>query len=68
LALLPVRTVAEDLETSVLQQVLPSYSAPTRALYAVHSPGVHTLRTVRVFLDYISAWFAKNPMPQHASV
>ncbi|MFE4504162.1 LysR family transcriptional regulator [Rhodococcus sp. NPDC056743] len=68
LALLPVRTVAEDLESSVLQQVLPSYSAPTRALYAVHSPGVHTLRKVRVFLDYISAWFAKNPMPQHASV
>ena len=62
LALLPVRTVSADLETGQLERALPDYSGPARSLYAVHSPGAHTLRKVRVFLDYITAWFTRNPM------
>ena len=62
LALMPARTVMADLESGVLQRVLPEYEGPDRSLYAVHSPGAHTLRKVRVFLDYISAWFARNPI------
>jgi DNA-binding transcriptional LysR family regulator len=63
LALMPVRTVASDLDSGVLVRVLPGCEGPARSLYAVHSPGTHTLRKVRLFLDYIGAWFARNPLP-----
>lgn len=69
LALMPVRTVAADIEAGLLQRALPDFDGPARSLYAVHSPGAHTLRKVRVFLDYITAWFARNPItvtPTHA--
>lgn len=62
LALMPKRTVLGDLETGVLDRVLPAYDGPARSLYAVHSPGSHTMRKVRLFLDYISAWFRRHPL------
>jgi DNA-binding transcriptional LysR family regulator len=62
LALMPLRTVMADLEEGALVRVLPEYEGPARSLYAVHSPGSHTMRKVRVFLDYISAWFRKHPL------
>ena len=61
-ALMPVRTVAGDLEDGVLCRVLPEYDGPARALYAIHSPGSHTLHKVRLFLDYVAEWFKTNPM------
>lgn len=48
LALTPLRTVASDLESGVLVRVLPGCEGPARSLYAVHSPGTHTLRKVRL--------------------
>ena len=62
IALMPLRTVMADLEDGSLLRVLPEYEGPARSLYAVHSPGSHTMRKVRVFLDYISAWFRKHPL------
>ncbi|EFC84283.1 LysR family transcriptional regulator [Parafrankia sp. EUN1f] len=62
LALMPIRTVSADLASGLLERALPDYQGPARSLYAVHSPGAHTLRKVRVFLDYITAWFTRNPM------
>ncbi|MBL7497556.1 LysR family transcriptional regulator [Frankia sp. CNm7] len=62
LALMPIRTVAADLAGGQLERALPDYRGPERSLYAVHSPGAHTLRRVRVFLDYITTWFTRNPM------
>ncbi|MFT4082255.1 MAG: LysR family transcriptional regulator [Nocardioides sp.] len=62
IALMPVRTAAEDIAAGRLQRVLPEYQGPARSLYAVHSPGSHTLRKVRVFLDYVANWFVKNPI------
>nr|WP_230203253.1 LysR family transcriptional regulator [Parafrankia discariae] len=62
LALMPVRTVSADIQEGLLERALQDYSGPARSLYAVHSPGAHTLRKVRVFLDYITAWFTRNPM------
>jgi DNA-binding transcriptional LysR family regulator len=59
---MPTRTVLADLEDGSLIRVLPEYGGPARSLYAVHSPGSHTMRKVRVFLDYISAWFRKHPL------
>ncbi|WP_007516064.1 LysR family transcriptional regulator [Pseudofrankia saprophytica] len=62
LALMPIRTVAADLDAGLLERALPDHRGPARSLYAVHSPGAHTLRRVRVFLDYITTWFTRNPM------
>jgi DNA-binding transcriptional LysR family regulator len=69
MALMPLRTVMADLEEGSLVRVLPEYEGPARSLYAVHSPGSHTMRKVRVFLDYIAAWFRKHPLaPPMASL
>jgi DNA-binding transcriptional LysR family regulator len=62
IALMPMRTVMADLEEGSLVRVLPEYGGPARSLYALHSPGSHTMRKVRVFLDYIAAWFRKHPL------
>lgn len=67
LALMPVRMATSDLESGALRRVLPDYDGPARSLYAVHSPGAHTMRKVRVFLDYITLWFRRNPMTTTAS-
>lgn len=56
-----------DLASGDLQRVLLDYDGPARSLYAVHSPGTHTLRKVRLFLDYISQWFTRNPMKSIAT-
>jgi DNA-binding transcriptional LysR family regulator len=61
-ALMPVRTVMSDVTDGSLQQVLPDYEGPARSLYAIHSPGTHTLRKVRLFLDYVANWFTEHPM------
>lgn len=62
IALMPMRTVMEDIENGSLVRLLPDYDGPDRSLYAVHSPGAHTMRKTRLFLDYISAWFRKHPL------
>jgi DNA-binding transcriptional LysR family regulator len=61
IAMLPLRTVAADLEANRLQRVLPNFEGPARSLYAVHAPGSHTLKKVRILLDYVATWFARNP-------
>lgn len=60
-ALLPLRTIAEDLKDGHLVRLCGGYEGPARSLYAVHSPGTHTLKKVRIFLDYMAEWFATNP-------
>jgi DNA-binding transcriptional LysR family regulator len=60
-ALLPLRTIADDLEAGRLVRLCERYEGPVRSLYAVHSPGMHTLKKVRIFLDYMAGWFTANP-------
>ncbi|MFJ7213046.1 LysR family transcriptional regulator [Amycolatopsis sp. NPDC098790] len=67
LALMPERTVQADLESGALHRVLPAFDGPARSLYAVHSPGSHTMRKVRLFLDYVSAWFRRHPLTGEGS-
>jgi DNA-binding transcriptional LysR family regulator len=62
MALMPKRTVMSDLDGGALLRVLPEYDGPARSLYAVHSPGSHTMRKVRLFLDYVNAWFRRHPL------
>lgn len=57
IALIP-RTPAESrLSSGQLVEVLPHLQPPPRALYAVHGPGGQTPERVRVFLDFMTAWF-----------
>jgi len=45
-----------------LQLVLGDWQAPDRPLYAAYAPGKHTVRKVRLFVDFIADWFQKHPM------
>lgn len=62
IGLLPLRTVRDDVAERRLERVLPTYEVPTRSLYAIYSPGGQRVQKVKVFLDYITEWFSKNPM------
>lgn len=63
IALLPQRSVYDDLADGRLRALLPDLPVPERALYAIHGPEPHTPRKVKVFLDFISDWFTTNPIP-----
>jgi DNA-binding transcriptional LysR family regulator len=61
-ALLPVRSVYQDIHAGVLLPLLQQYSVPERPLYAAYAPSRHLVRKVRVFVDFIAAWFKEHPM------
>ncbi|MEU6349139.1 LysR family transcriptional regulator [Streptomyces sp. NPDC047072] len=63
LALLPQRPAYDDLVSGALQVLLPDLAVPDRPLYAIYGPGRDTPRKVSVFLDFLSEWFARNPIP-----
>ncbi len=62
-ALLPQRAVDTHLADGTLQVLLPELGVPERSLFAIFGPDQRTPQKVRVFLDYICAWFKENPMP-----
>jgi DNA-binding transcriptional LysR family regulator len=62
LALLPVRSVYQDIQAGNLEIVLPNYNIPERPLYAAYAPSRHLVRKVRVFVDFIAEWFKQHPM------
>ncbi|MFV0373752.1 substrate binding domain-containing protein, partial [Microbacterium sp.] len=57
IALIPRRPAEARLATGDLVEVLPAQQPPARALYAVHGPGGRTPERVKVFLDFMTAWF-----------
>lgn len=61
IALLPLRSIYQEIEDRSLLTVLPQYEVPERPLYAAYSPGRPLLRKVRVFLDFIADWFSAHP-------
>ncbi|WP_405725721.1 LysR family transcriptional regulator [Streptomyces sp. NBC_01537] len=63
IALLPQRPAYDDLVTGALQVLLPELAVPDRPLYAIYGPGQETPRKVTVFLDFLTQWFAENPIP-----
>lgn len=67
-ALLPLRSVANDVLNGDLEIVLPGYSVPNRPLYAAFSPGDHTVQRVRLFIDFIADWFQTHPIQQAQSI
>lgn len=60
IGLLPVRLVSDDLADGGLIQVLPGCDAPDRPLYALHAPDGQAPARVRLFLDFVTAWFRKQ--------
>lgn len=57
IALVPRRPAEARLASGDLVEVLPHHQPPARALYAVHGPGGQTPERVRIFLDFMTAWF-----------
>ncbi len=66
LALLPQRSVYDDLLSGTLQVVLHDNPVPERPLYAIYGPGQPVPRKVTVFLEFLSGWFKDNPIPSFA--
>ncbi|GAA1940290.1 LysR family transcriptional regulator [Agromyces allii] len=64
IALMPRRPAESRLESGELVEVLPHLKPPARALYAVHGPGGQTPERVRIFLDFMTAWFRARASTQ----
>jgi DNA-binding transcriptional LysR family regulator len=62
IALLPLRPIYEEVLDGRLRVLLSEHAVPDRPLFAVYPPGRQPLRKVRVFLDFIQAWFREHPM------
>jgi len=62
IALLPVRSVYQDIRAGTLRPVLQDYALPERPLYAAYAPSRQLLRKIRVFVDFIAEWFTAHPM------
>ena len=62
IALLPVRSVYQDIQAGTLRPVLQDYTVPVRPLFAAYAPSRHQVRKIRVFVDFIAEWFKAHPM------
>ena len=59
-ALVPLRSIVNEVRSGKLQLVMRDWPAPDRPLYAAYAPGTHTVRKVRLFVDFIADWFRKH--------
>lgn len=57
IGIIPRRSARRALETGRVVELLPEFPVQSRSLYAVHGPGGQTPERVKVFLDFMSAWF-----------
>ncbi|HXH98456.1 MAG TPA: LysR family transcriptional regulator [Gaiellaceae bacterium] len=62
IALLPLRPIYQEVLDGRLRVLLSEHAVPDRPLFAVYPPGRQPLRKVKVFLDFIRAWFTEHPM------
>lgn len=63
IALIPHRPAYEDLMNGSLRVLLPHLPVPDRSLYAIYGPAPQAPRKVAVFLEFLTTWFASNPIP-----
>lgn len=63
IALLPLRSVLDDIRQDRLRILLPHCEVPARPLYALYPPARNTVRRVTLFLDFTEEWFRSHPMP-----
>ena len=62
IALLPYRTVRDDLRDGTLVELLKGQSIPERSLYAAFAPGAPLPEKVHIFVDHLADWFRKYPL------
>ena len=62
IASLPLRPIYDELREGRLQVVLRDFEVPARPLYVVYPPGLQSVQKLRVFLDFIGAWFKRFPI------
>jgi DNA-binding transcriptional LysR family regulator len=62
-ALIPHRPAYDDLMSGALRVLLPELAVPDRSLYAIYGPAQSTPRKIKVFLDFLTTWFAGHPIP-----
>ncbi|MCQ4210286.1 LysR family transcriptional regulator [Streptomyces longispororuber] len=67
IGLLPQRPAYDDLLSGALEVLLPGLGVPDRPLYAIYGPGQSTPKKVAVFLEFLTQWFSKNPIPRIAA-
>jgi DNA-binding transcriptional LysR family regulator len=56
IAMLPLASVLEDVQQGRLA-VIGTVTVPARPLYAVYPPGLQSMERLRLFLDFIAAWY-----------
>jgi DNA-binding transcriptional LysR family regulator len=61
-AVLPLPLVREDLAAGRLVRVLERHAIEQRPLFAAFAPGPITPKKVRLFIDFLAAWFRDHPM------
>jgi DNA-binding transcriptional LysR family regulator len=57
IGLIPRLSALRAMESGAVVEVLPNLPPQPRSLYAVHGPGGQTPERVKVFLDFMTAWF-----------
>jgi DNA-binding transcriptional LysR family regulator len=61
IAVLPTYCAADDLRSGRLKALLTDYTVPERPLYVVYPYGAMPPKKVRLFVDFIAAWFRVPP-------
>jgi DNA-binding transcriptional LysR family regulator len=59
---LPYYLIASDLASGQLQQLLPEFSLPAQSLYLVYPQRLPQPAKLRVLIDFLSDWFAKETL------
>ena len=62
IALLPYRTVRDEIGDGTLVELLKGQPIPERPLYAAFAPGGPLPEKVQRFVNHISEWFRKHPL------
>jgi DNA-binding transcriptional LysR family regulator len=62
---LPYYLIAGDLASGQLQQLLPEFSLPAQSLYLVYPQRLPQPAKLRVLIDFLSDWFAKETLSIH---
>jgi len=62
IALLPSRTVRDDVKNGTLVELLKGHFIPERPLYAAFAPGAPLPEKVHSFVDHLAEWFRKHPL------
>ncbi|MBN9672353.1 LysR family transcriptional regulator [Roseibium aggregatum] len=57
----PLFFVVDDVKKGTLKILLEDYEEPMRGIYAVYPHRRHLSTKVRVFVDFLAEWFARQP-------